>query len=261
MRDIFTHKITTPKHWNMLMMPTVYTRAELEYDHVVGPDTVVTPSYDPHCLTDVSGGCRPVAIISAEKLRDYKEGPQETAAIANVLMNNQKMSQYVIASETWDCIWDELIAKGKGLKTVVSRPSYGEEAHSFSAEMLEEMIIELTRLITKYSSTEWSSLSTSNRIVKLLTEHRELIQTELDDLNASPRQLSLEDFLGPREREKRRLAKVFTSQDPTKTAKMLNLNYYDAMEREHMAMKRSRATLAQKMRELQNIDAQLRGSI
>ena len=50
MRDIFTHKITTPEHWYMLMMPTVYTRAELDYDLVVGADTIVTPSYDPHCV-------------------------------------------------------------------------------------------------------------------------------------------------------------------------------------------------------------------
>lgn len=33
----------------MLMMPTAYTRAEVEYDLVVGNDTVVSPSYDPHC--------------------------------------------------------------------------------------------------------------------------------------------------------------------------------------------------------------------
>ena len=68
MRDIFTHQLTTPEHWYMLMMPTVYSRAELEYDLVVG-DTVVTPSYDPHCTNgDISGGCEPVAVISAEKL-------------------------------------------------------------------------------------------------------------------------------------------------------------------------------------------------
>lgn len=43
MRDMFTHKITTPEHWDMLMMPTVYHLWELEYDRVVGNDTVVTP--------------------------------------------------------------------------------------------------------------------------------------------------------------------------------------------------------------------------
>jgi len=65
LRDIFTHKITTLEHWNMLMMPTVYTRDELDYDRVVGPDTVVTPVYDPHCAAgEVTQGCKPVAVIS-----------------------------------------------------------------------------------------------------------------------------------------------------------------------------------------------------
>ena len=88
MRDIFTHKITTPHHWNMLMMPTVYTRYELEYDRVVGNATV-TPSYDPMCAT-VTDGCAPVAVISAEKLRDHAVGATETAAIATVLQNDNR---------------------------------------------------------------------------------------------------------------------------------------------------------------------------
>jgi hypothetical protein len=56
MRDIFTHKITTPEHWYMLMMPTVYGKDDVAYDKIVG-DQVVTPTYDPHCVNDVSGSC------------------------------------------------------------------------------------------------------------------------------------------------------------------------------------------------------------
>eukprot|EP01082_Thalassiosira_pseudonana_P014238 g12977.t1 g12977 contig7:587793-589625(-) len=122
-RDIFTHEITTDKHWQMLMRPEVYHRSELEYDLVVGADTVVTPNYDSHCGNgEISGGCQPVAVISAEKLRDYDEGPTETEAIAKVLLNSPKMSPYVIASEAWNCIWEELIVNKRGLKTVSDRP-------------------------------------------------------------------------------------------------------------------------------------------
>jgi hypothetical protein len=103
MRDIFTHKITTPQHWNMLMMPTIYTRAELDYDLVVGANTVVSPSYDPHCLNDITEGCQPVAVISAENLRDYSKGPSETALIANVLLRDPRMGNYVIDQSTWNC--------------------------------------------------------------------------------------------------------------------------------------------------------------
>jgi len=208
-RDIFTHKITTPEHWYMLRKPTIYTKEELDYDRVVGIDTVVTPSYDPHCTNngDVTDGCKPVAIISAEKLIDRTEGPVETAIIANVLHNDDRTGQYVIAPEAWQCIWEELIQNGKGLKTVVDRPDSSETAN-FSAEMLEEMLLELDRVITKYSGPTWNVKSTANRLVELLTEHRALLQIELDDVNSGVRKLTDKDFLGPKERERRRRLKL-----------------------------------------------------
>ena len=203
MRDIFTHKITIPEHWYMLMMPTVYTRAELDYDLVVGADTVVTPRFDPHCINgDVTDGCEPVAVISAEKLRDYAEGPAETAKIANVLLNDERTGQYVIAEEAWSCIWQELIVYKKGLKTVSDRPNT-EVDFNFSGEMLEEMILELSRLITKYSGPDWNAKETANRVVDLLIEHRALIQTELNEVNSGARKLTDKDFLGPKERARR----------------------------------------------------------
>jgi len=82
----------------------------------VGEGVIVTElSYDPHCnggeipeacdrwhgthphCTNgpISGGCEPVAVISAEKLRDYTQGPAETAKIANVLLRDTAgMGQY-----------------------------------------------------------------------------------------------------------------------------------------------------------------------
>ena len=35
MRDMFTHRITTPEHWKMLMMPIVYTKAEMDISIIV----------------------------------------------------------------------------------------------------------------------------------------------------------------------------------------------------------------------------------
>jgi hypothetical protein len=67
------------------------------------------------------------------------------------------------------------------------------------------MIIELTRLINKYDGPEWDTKETANRIVSLLTEHRALIQIELDEINSGARTLTERDFLGPKERAARRL--------------------------------------------------------
>jgi hypothetical protein len=209
LRDIYTHKITTPHHWNMLMMPTVYDRFEVDYDLVVGANTVVTPSYDPHCTNaEVSGGCEPVAVLSAEKLMDSTTGPAETGRIANILKNDDRTGQYVIGSEAWHCIWEEMIQNHKGLKTMYDRPASAQGTPNFSSEMLTAMITELNRLITKYSGSAWNSKATANRIVSLLTEHRGLIQTELEEVNSGRRILTEKDFLGPKEREARRLLKL-----------------------------------------------------
>lgn len=206
MRDIFTHQITTPEHWYMLMMPTVYSRDEVAYDIIVG-DKVVTPTYDPHCINDVSGGCEPIRIVSAERLVKPEIGPAETHKIAEVLMNNPKMSQYVIEEEAWNCVWEELIMNGKGLKTVNDRPN-AEQEYSFSAEMLEEMIHELDRLITKYSSSDWNTKPVANDLVDLLQEHLGLLQAELSEVTSGARVLTDHDFLGPAERKKLKIEAI-----------------------------------------------------
>jgi len=248
MRDMFTHKITTAEHWNMLMMPTVYTVAELDYDIVVGADTVVTPSYDPHCTYGDLANCEPVAVISAEKLRDYTEGPAETAAIANVLHNDERTGQYVIAPEAWDCIWEELIQNGKGLKTVYDRPGQNEDDYNFSGELLEEMIIELDRLIAKYGSSEWNTKATANRIVSLLSEHRTLIQVELDEVNSGARTLTVNDFLGPKERASmRELKPQATPEGESPTSAKDYSAYFTAIERK--AFEKKRGGMSQQARQ------------
>ncbi len=103
-------------------------------------------------------------------------------------------------------VWEELIPKGKGLKTVYDRPGLTESDYNFSAEMLEEMILELNRLISKYGSSPWNTKITANKVVSLLTEHRGLVQEELDEVLSGRRLLTEKDFLGPKERERRRLA-------------------------------------------------------
>ncbi len=72
--------------------------------------------------------------------------------------------------------------------------------------MSEAMIVQLSRLITKYSASPWNTKITANKLVTLLTGHPTLIQEELDDVLVvvGRRTLSKKDFLGPKERERRR---------------------------------------------------------
>jgi len=240
LRDVFTHKITTLEHWNMITKPTVYTREESDYDLIVG-DTVVTPAYDPHCANgEVTQGCQPVAVLSAEKLRNYTEGPAETAKIASVLRNDDRTGEYVIAQEAWDCIWAELIERGKGIKTVDDRPGFVESDYNFSAEMLEEMVLELNRVITKYSDAPWNTLETANRLVELLGWHVGLIQTELDEVNSGRRRLLERDFLGPKERRRRLQVANKTNPVPMKDQNV-RFEYFNDLHRDRVELRLANA--------------------
>lgn len=106
------------------------------------------------------------------------------------------------------------------------RPGFVETDYSFSAEMLEEMIHELDRLITKYSASPWNAKATANKLVSLLTEHRVLVQEELDDVLAGRRILTEKDFLGSKERKKRKLAAATNEAGVTSTQKEDGENHY-----------------------------------
>ena len=88
-------------------MPGAYSVEERDFDLVVGNATV-TPTYDPHCSKDMSEGCTPKAVISSEDLQDHLKGPLETNRIANALLADGRTGQFVISSDTWNCIWQEV---------------------------------------------------------------------------------------------------------------------------------------------------------
>ena len=75
------------------------------------------------------------------------------------------------------------------------------EDPNFSVTMIEAMIEEVTRLITKYSLAPWTDDVNASRVVSLLSEHLPLLQTELADLNSGRRTLSRKDIFAPGERE------------------------------------------------------------
>ena len=202
MRDMFTHKTTTAEHWNMLMQPTRYKKEDMTYDLIVG-NFPVTDTYDPHCLNDVSGGCVPVEVISAEKLVEHDTGKAETQKIANVLRGKRGIGDYLINEDAWDCIWTELIVNKKGLKTFLDRDGYTERDYNFSEEMLQQMLSELNRLINKYSDPAWQQMNIAVTLVNLLSEHRVLIEQELQEVQSGVRKLVHTDFLGPKTRERR----------------------------------------------------------
>jgi hypothetical protein len=164
----------------------------------------VTLVHDDHGLVDprcgnITNSCRPVNIISADKLRDYTDGPAETEIIGNILMTNEKISKWVINQEAWNCIWDKVIDKNEGPMTFDDRDISNDP--NFSAAMIEAMQEEVRRLVTKYSADPWTDDANANRLVFLLSEHLPLLQTELDELLAGRRTLTRKDIFMPGERK------------------------------------------------------------
>ncbi|KAL3757999.1 hypothetical protein ACHAWU_001391 [Discostella pseudostelligera] len=217
MRNVANHQLSVPWKWRRsTFRPNKHQRKNpVKY-------------YDPHCTNgDVTSGCEPVAVLSADKLLDPTQGPLETARIANILLTDSRTGQYVIASEAWNCIWEEMIQNHKGLKVTADRPNYDLYDYNFSSEMLDAMIAELDRLISKYGSPQYVVKPTANRIVELLVEHRAALQVELSEVNTGVRMLSERDFLGLETREKMEqdFQRVDSSEEPNDSAEsteMLN---------------------------------------
>ncbi len=229
MRDVFTNNITTPEHWEMFQLPHHYSRSDMAYESVVG-DEEVTPSYDLHCTNDdITNGCFPAQIISGEHLVDHDDGPIEARKLA-LALNRTGMAEHMIAEEAWDCIWRELHIHKKGGKIFLDREGVNDRAYNFSLEMLNEMVTELDRLITKYSSGKWESIHQAQDLVALLTEHRVVIDSEKDDVLSGRRRLTELDFLGKNERKRRKIERIELD-----LKKSLDNNFDDKEELSRMA--------------------------
>jgi len=213
MRDVSTHKATTLEHWNVLTMPTRFTREERNYDLVVGPNAVVIPSFDPHCAKgDVSGGCEVVAVVSIDRLQTYQKSFGETQKLLTAL---KKEGEDIVPETAWDCVWKERNPNG-------GFPKLENQRH-FSLEMLEEMGLELSRLIDKYSNGYKKEIART--LVEILVEQRASLQMETNMINSGAYELTDRDFLGPKERFRR-------SQLTTEA-----VEYFDALEHQVNAKK------------------------
>ena len=118
--------------------------------------------------------------------------------------------------------------------------------------MLDAMINQLSRLISKYSVSPWNTKITANKLVTLLTEHRTLIQEELDDVLVGRRALSTKDFLGPKERERRRNLTSDNKED--QEGQKDYSRYFFAMDQKLLEIRRieTRKSLYKKRKEAQD---------
>lgn len=210
-------------------------------------------------------------MISAEKLRSTTDGFLETQRIGNVLSNRAGISEYLIDSTAWQCIWEELIVNGRGNRMVKDRELstdgilYTENDYNFSEEMLVEMINELNRLISKYTGSSWSGSSNAKikenslRVTGLLSEHLSYIQAEKNEVASGSRMLTDRDFLGPRERERRRrLSAIEEGRDPDDDAESIDeekksFEYFMKLEEHYKSNRRLNKSRESEQERLESI--------
>mmetsp|Transcript_9503 Transcript_9503/g.11944 ORF Transcript_9503/g.11944 Transcript_9503/m.11944 type:complete len:420 (+) Transcript_9503:45-1304(+) len=199
MRDVFTHKITTPEHWYMIMQPKRYHKDELAYDLIVGNQTV-TPTQDPHCLNDIPT-CVPIELISAENIGvNSNINGAEGHKMARALKGKHGKDDWFLGEGVWDCILEELSLHKKGLEAFSFLDWYNDidptiqDDYNFSEEILDKMIAELDRLIEKYDAPGWAPISVY--LVELLGDYRRSLNKELDEVKSGLRVLNKDDFLG-----------------------------------------------------------------
>ena len=115
--------------------------------------------------------------MSGGKLVDTSDVPAEDLKVANIIDGKEGME--VVEDEAKRCVWEELGIRKKVLKTYVYREGYGEYKYTFTEEHLQVILDKLSRIISKYSFTDWSSKETAQDLVSILPWHKILIQNEL----------------------------------------------------------------------------------
>jgi len=177
-RDIMSHKLTTKAHWERSMQPSEYSESELAFKDYVG-DLEVPMTYDTHCLHDMPNGCEPSVVVSGDRLIDLVDGPGEIDKVGTALDNKKNVD--VISKEARACIWKEIVVNRKGVRTLLDRGGSPTSEYGFTAEHLQEMIDELTRLRDKYSSPGWAGKQTAQDLVSILSQDIQNIELELTD--------------------------------------------------------------------------------
>lgn len=135
----------------MAILPNYFTKHEMRHGRFVNENETVTPSYDPMCAT-LSKGCYPVLVIDPAKLVEPGHGPIENRKMGQLMNESYGFEDWTVDEDAWECIWDELINGGKGLKTFRDRIGLAYDDYQYSFELKNEMYHEINRLIEKYEN-------------------------------------------------------------------------------------------------------------
>jgi len=177
LRDMFTHELTTSRHFDRIMAPTVYTEAELR--NWQSELTNVEPEYDSHCHGGDMNDCSPTAIASYEKMMDPSTGPQEVAKFTSVIEGKAGIN--FVAQVARQCAWEQIVIhKASGRRDARDREGPPLQDYDFEASQLLEMTSEIERIRDKYSVGQWSSNTVAQDLVGYMNEYLAAYEADPD---------------------------------------------------------------------------------
>ena len=182
LRDIYSHNLTTVSHFETQIIPHAYKMQDiLAMQSAIPLD--IEPNYDYHCgIGKDMEDCKPVAIVSFEKLLNVDTGPTEASKFAKAVEGKPGIN--VIAEQARACIWEELVIRGKGIRTMKNRDGNGpsHDTFAFTVDQFQVMLQELRRLTEKYSSNGWIGNEVAEDLVGNLNIYIDEIQAEMNAL-------------------------------------------------------------------------------
>jgi len=174
LRDVYTHELTTPEHFNRLLKPSQYEEAELTSFQNGLVD--VTATYDDHCGHDGNDGdiddCRPVTIVSYEHITGYVTGPEEVAKLAAVIENKAGIN--IIPEGKRQCLWEKIVTEGlavTGVRDAGDRVGPGLGTFVYDETQILMIIEQLEFMYAKYNSGDWIDNPAAHLLKSYLLEY------------------------------------------------------------------------------------------
>lgn len=153
-----------------MVYPPLY---EPVYEPILEEKLMTVPEVFPKCTDGSMISCKPVAIISYEKLASSSAGPAEMAKLANTMLGKTGIN--LIPQDAWSCLYSETMTKSGEFDT---KGMNFRDAHSpkkfdkhYTEEEVNLMRTELEYVKNKYSGPDWDFDPVANELVGYIDEY------------------------------------------------------------------------------------------
>ena len=177
LRDIVTHRKANITHWDECAISH-----EHRYPSLEGYVSPPVDEYHRRCKEENFGmsNCKPVSVVSYEKLATAEMGPEETKKLIDAIEGKEGMN--VIEEIAQPCVWRELVFKKVGGRLNDNRNGKGPTRTEFVFTDVQLQTIRdvIQTYVEKYSSREWVDNAVAVDLVGYLEEFRDSVDEEIN---------------------------------------------------------------------------------